>query len=165
MRPSTLPTCVLIVIFILLASPSIGHTQEGTITGQISLADKTGAVVYGDWVRVFLTTEPVDIPTVDLTSTQIPIERLSRINTGHMAFFANFRQKQGLPGYVTEDKVTRPDGTFTFNRIAAGRYYIVVTFPTMIAGFKCAWQIAIDVAGGKSVHVQLNNDNLALPAY
>lgn len=165
MRPATLPTGVLIVLFILMASLSVGYAQEATITGQISLSDKSGNVIYGDWVRVFLTTEPVDIPMVDLTSTQVAWERQSRINNGHMAFFANFRQKQGRPGYVTEDKVTRPDGTFTFNRIAAGRYYVVVTFPTMIAGFKCAWQIAIDVAGGQSVHVRLNNDNLALPAY
>ena len=165
MRPSTLPTGVLVVLFILLASLSVGYAQEGTITGQISLSDKSGNVVYGDWVRVFLTTEPVAIPALVLTSAQVPWERQSRINTGHMAFFANFRQKQGLPGYVTEDKVTRPDGTFTFNRIAAGRHYVVVTFPTMIAGFKCAWQIAIDVAAGQSMHVQLNNDNLALPAY
>jgi len=165
MRLSTLPACVLAVFFVLLVSISIGHAQDGTITGQISLSDKKGEVVYGDWVRVFLTTEPVDIPIVDLTSTQVPWERQSRINTGHLAFFTNFRQKRDQPGYAAQDKLTRPDGTFTFNRISAGRYYVVVTFPTMIAGFKCAWQVTVDVIGGQSVHVQMDNDNLALPAY
>ena len=165
MHRSSLSTIILIMFFMLLVSISVGHAQEGTITGQISLADKNGAVVYGDWVRVFLTTAPVDIPIIDLASTDVPWERQSRINTGHMEFFVNFRQKQDQPGYAVEDKLTRPDGTFTFNRISAGRYYVVITFPTMIAGFKCAWQELVDVVEGQSVHVELNNDNLAIPAY
>jgi len=165
MRQGTLSTATMVVLFLLLVHISAGHTQAGTITGQVSLTDKKGVVVYGDWVRVFLTTEPVDIPAVDLTSAVIPWERQSLINAGHMEFFANFRQKQSQPGYAAEDKLTRPDGTFTFNRIPAGRYYVVITFPTMIAGFKCAWQMAVDMVGGQSVHVDLNNDNLAIPAY
>ena len=165
MRLGSLSNAIIILFFTLIVSISLGHAQEGTITGQISLADKNGAVAYGDWVRVFLTTAPVDIPTVDLASTDVPWERQSRINTGHMEFFVNFREKQDQPGYDVEDKLTRPDGTFTFNRISAGRYYVVITFPTMIAGFKCAWQEPVDVVGGQSVHVELNNDNLAIPAY
>ena len=165
MRLSPLSTALLVMFCMLQVSVSVGHAQEGTITGQISLSDKKGNVVYADWVRVFLTTAPVDIPTMDLTSSMVPWERQSRINAGHMEFFANFRQKQGQPGYAAEDKVTRPDGTFTFNRVPAGRYYVVITFPTMIAGFKCAWQMGVDVIGGQSVHVELNNDNLAIPAY
>lgn len=165
MRRCTLSTAILVMLFMLLVSISVGHAQEGTITGRVSLTDKKGEVVYGDWVRVFLTSEPVEIPTVDLASAIVPMERQSRINSGHMEFFVNFRQKQAQPGYAVEDKLTRPDGTFTFNRIPAGRHYVVITFPTMIAGFKCAWQMAIDVVGGQSVHVELNNDNLALPAY
>jgi hypothetical protein len=165
MRLPSLSTAILIIFFMLLVSISVGHAQEGTLTGRISLADKNGTVTYGDWVRVFLTTAPTDIPTVDLASTDVPWERKSRINTGHMEFFVNFRQKQDQPGYAVEDKLTRPDGTFTFNRISAGRYYVVVTFPTMIAGFKCAWQVPVDVVGGQSVHVELNNENMAIPAY
>jgi hypothetical protein len=165
MRLPSLPTAILIIVFMLLISISVGHAQEGTVTGQISLADKNGSVAYADWVRVFLTTEAIDIPTVDLASTNVPWERKSRINTGHMEFFVNFRQKQEQPGYAVGDKLTRPDGTFTFNRIPAGRYYVVVTFPSMIAGFKCAWQVPVDVVEGQSVHVELNNANLAIPAY
>jgi hypothetical protein len=82
-----------------------------------------------------------------------------------MDFFVNFRQKLNVPGYAVDDKLTRPDGTFAFNRIPPGRYYIVITFPTMIAGYKCAWQTAVDVAEGQSVSVALNNDNLVIPAY
>lgn len=165
MRQGTQFTAMMVVFFILLVHISAGQVQAGTITGQVGLTDKKGVVVYGDWVRVFLTTEPVDIPTVDLTSTMVPWERQSLINAGHMEFFLNFRQKLSQPGFAAEDKLTRPDGTFTFNGIPAGRYYVVITFPTMIAGFKCAWQMAVDMVGGQSVHVDLNNDNLAIPVY
>jgi hypothetical protein len=161
-RPST---AILILFFTLLVSISVAHAQGGTLTGRISLADKNGTVTYGDWMRVFLTTEAIAIPTVDLASTKLPWERKSRINTGHMEFFVNFRKKQDQPGFTLDNKLTRPDGTFTFNRIPAGHYYVVVTFPTMIAGFKCAWQVPVDVIGGQRVHVELNNDNLAIPAY
>ena len=165
MRSCHLSIAILVIFLMLLAGPSVSHALEGTITGQVSLTNQEGEVVYGDWVRVFLTSEPIAIPAVDLASTRVPWERQSRINTGHMDFFVNFRQKLSAPGYVVEDRLTRPDGTFTFNRIPAGRYYIVITFPTMIAGYKCAWQTAVDVVGGQSLSVALNNDNLVIPAY
>jgi hypothetical protein len=165
MRSCHLSNAILVLLLTLLAGPSVSLAQDGTITGQVSLTNQEGEVVYGDWVRVFLTSEPIDVPEVDLASTHVPWERQSRINTGHMDFFVNFRHKLSAPGYAVEDKLTRPDGTFTFNRIPPGRYYIVITFPTMIAGYKCAWQTAVDVAGGQSVSVALNNDNLVIPAY
>jgi hypothetical protein len=165
MRSCHLSIAIFVLLLMLCTDPSASQAQEGTITGQVSLTNQEGEVVYGDWIRVFLTSEPIAIPEVDLASTSVPWERQSRINTGHMDFFVNFRQKLNVPGYAVEDKLTRPDGTFTFNRIHPGRYYIVITFPTMIAGYKCAWQTAVDVAGGQSVSVALNNDNLVIPAH
>ncbi|MCB2167188.1 MAG: carboxypeptidase-like regulatory domain-containing protein [Deltaproteobacteria bacterium] len=165
MRSCHLSIAIFILLLMLCTDPSASQAQEGTITGQVSLTNQEGEVVYGDWIRVFLTSEPIAIPEVDLASTSVQWERQSRINTGHMDFFVNFRQKLNVPGYAVEDKLTRPDGTFTFNRIHPGRYYIVITFPTMIAGYKCAWQTAVDVAGGQSVSVALNNDNLVIPAH
>jgi hypothetical protein len=165
MRPCNLSIVIFVMLFVVLTGPFASHAQEGTVTGQVSLTDQKGEVVYGDWIRVFLTSEPIAVPKVDLASTSVPWERQSRINTGHMDFFVNFRQKLNVPGYAVEDKLTRPDGTFTFNRIPAGRYYIVITFPTMIAGYKCAWQVAVDVVGGQLIPVALSNDNLAIPAY
>ena len=74
-------------------------------------------------------------------------------------------RKQDEPGYMVDNKLTRPDGTFAFYQIPAGHYYVLITFPTMIAGFKCAWQTPVEVVEGQSVHVELDNGNLAIPAF
>ena len=149
----------------LLATVGVCQARAAGIEGRISLANPSGEIYYGDWVRVFLTTKPIDVPAVDLTSISIPIERRARINSGHMDFYVNFQQAQEAPGYIVDNKLTRPDGTFAFHHIKPARYYVLVTFPTMIAGFKCAWQVAVDVVEGQPTEVELNNRNLALPAY
>ncbi len=156
---------LLVMSILLLAAFCAGKAHAGNIKGRISLATPNGEVLHGDWVRVFLTTTLIDVPTVELASIDIPLERRSRINSGHMDFYVNFRQKQEEPGYIVDNKLTRPDGTFAFYQVPPGRYYIVITFPTMIAGYKCAWQEPVDVAEGQTVQVELDNSNLALPAY
>ena len=153
------------ISMMLLAGIGACQAQAADIEGRISLANPSGEIYYGDWVRVFLTTKPIDVPAVDLTSIDIPIERRARINSGHMDFYVNFRQVQEVPGYIVDNKLTRPDGTFAFHHITPGRYYVLVTFPTLIAGFKCAWQVAVDVVEEQTTGVELDNRNLALPAY
>ena len=156
---------LLVMSILCLATFFAGQAHAGSIKGRISLTAPNGEVFHGDWVRVFLTTQPIDVPAVELASIDIPLERRSRINSAHMDFYVNFRQKQEEPGFLADNKLTRPDGTFAFHQVPPGRYYIVITFPTMIAGFKCAWQETVDVAEGQSVRVELNNGNLALPAF
>ena len=165
MRRKMLTLLFLALPFVLLTNLSAGQNEGGSVTGRVSLTNREGAIINGDWVRVFLTAEPIKIPEVDLEAVEIPLERQSRINSGHMEFFVNFRRKQDEPGFVVDNKLTRPDGTFAFHQVPAGRYYVVITFPTMIAGFKCAWQVAVEVGGGQDVQVELNNGNLAVPAY
>ena len=160
-----LPAAILAALIIVLPPLPSAYAQGGHITGRVSLMTPKGDIIYGDWVRVFLTTDLVDVPAVDLTSSTKPWERQSLINSAHMDFFANFRAKHCHTGYAVDDKLSRPDGTFAFSGIPAGRYYVVITFPTVIAGFKCAWQRDVDVVGEKSVHVELNGENLALPSY
>lgn len=165
MRLSARTLLILILSVLLLTTVSTGYAQSGAITGRVRLTTPTGDVVYGDWVRVFLTTAPIDVPSVDLESVDVSIERRSRINTGHLEFFRHFSRQQRETGYIYDSKLTRPDGTFAFHGVPAGRYYVVVTFPTMIAGFKCAWQTGVEVTGKQDAAVELNNGNMALPAY
>ena len=155
----------LVMSFVLLGTIALGQAKEGSITGRVSLTNPNGDVIYGDWVRVFLTAAPIDIPEVTLSGIKTPLERRSRINSGHMDFFVSFRRKQDEPGYLVDNKLTRPDGTFAFYQIPIGRYYVLITFPTMIAGFKCAWQAPVEVVEGQTVHVELDNRNLAVPAF
>jgi len=154
-----------LVGLLLLVHGAAVAAGEGGVSGRVSLTDPEGTTFYGDWVRVFLTTAALAVPAVDLDAVDAALERRSRINSGHMDFFVNFQQKQTEDGYVVDHKLTRPNGTFAFHGIPPGRYWIVVTFPTMIAGYKCAWQVAAEVNGGENTHVELNGENLAVPAY
>lgn len=157
---------VLSVLALLLTiNPAGGQNGNGRITGRVSLSGPVGAPVYGDWVRVYLTTGAVAVPEVDLNSALARPERRDRINSGHMAFFLNLQQEQKTEGFIVDHKLTRPDGTFAFHRLPAGRYWVVVTFPTMIGGYKCAWQASVEVTAENSAHVELNNTNLVVPAY
>ncbi len=156
-----------ILVFALLVMVAAGLTPPvqaggGRINGCVSLEDHQGQVVYGDWVRVFLVTKAIVIPVLDLTGADTEMERVSRINSAHTAFFIRFREMLDREGYLIDDKLTRPDGTVAFNQVAPGRYYLVVTFPTVIAGQKAAWQVPVDVAAGRPALVDLNAANMAL---
>ena len=154
-------------ILCLLALVSVGWAPpacaaSGRITGCVSLTDTDGQVVYGDWVRVFLVTQAIEVPGLDLVGAETGVERTARINSAHTAFFIRFREMLDREGYLIDDKLTRPDGTVAFNQVAPGRYYLVVTFPTVIAGQKAAWQVPVDVAAGRPALVDLNAANMAL---
>ena len=155
----------IVMLLLLVLHPVPLLAQEGVVTGRVSLETRDGETIFGDWVRVFLTTAPVDIPVLNLSPDAAPIERQANINTAHMAFFRNFQQELNKPGYAVDNKLSRPDGTFAFHGIPPGRYFVVITFPTMIAGAKCAWQAPVEVVAGKDVHVELNTANMALPAF
>jgi hypothetical protein len=151
-----------LLVLVAAGLTSASAADHGKITGRVSLKDATGQVVYGDWVRVFLVTEAIDIPRLDLADADAPVERASRINSAHMTFFIQFREQMGRDGYLVDDKLTRPDGTVVFGQVPPGRYYLVVTFPTLIAGQKGAWQVPVDVSPGQTAQVDLNAANMAL---
>ncbi len=152
--------CLLALVALVWASPACA--ASGKITACVSLTDTDGKVVYGDWVRVFLVTAAIEIPSLDLTGAEAGVARTARINSAHTAFFIRFREMLDRDGYLSDDKLTRPDGTVAFNQVIPGRYYLVVTFPTMIAGQKAAWQVPVDAMAGQTAHVDLNAANMAL---
>lgn len=153
---------ILLLLWVLAGPLSPVYADSGQITCRVSLKDSQGQVVYGDWVRVFLVTAAVEIPRLDLTGATTVVERTSRINSAHMTFFIRFREMMDRDGYLMDDKLTRPDGTVAFHQVPPGRYYLVVTFPTLIAGQKAAWQVPVDVVTDRTVHADLNTANQAL---
>ncbi len=64
-------------------------------------------------------------------------------------------------GDLIDDKLTRPDGAVTFHQVPPGRYCLLVTFATMIAGQKAAWQEPVEVEAGRAVHVEMKAANMA----
>ena len=147
---------------VLSGALSPAYADSGQITCRVSLQDSRGQVVYADWIRVFLVTAAVEMPRLELTGADTAVARTSRINDAHMTFFIRFREMMDRDGYLMDDKLTRPDGTAAFNRVPPGRCYLVVTFPTMIAGRKAAWQVPVDVKADQTIHVELNTANMAL---
>jgi len=151
-------------IMVLLGAVGGVHAAgEGYVAGCVSVRDAQGQAVFGNWVRVYLVREaiaPSSIPEPD------PGNRMARrewINDIHMDFFIRFQEKMEKPGFLVDAKLTREDGTFAFNPVPPGTYHVIVTFPTLIAGQKCAWQVPAEVAAGERCMVELKADNQALP--
>ena len=59
--------------------------------------------------------------------------------------------------------LTTEDGTFKFTGVPPGRYWVVVTFPSVIRGYKVAWQEPVVVAAGQTARVKLTDANLLFP--
>jgi hypothetical protein len=122
-------------------------------------------VAYGDWIRVLLVSEKVELPDAGDLSALNRQERIDRIIHLHLDFFKNVQGRLNDPGYLIADTLTTPDGGFKFYGIVPGQYYLVVTFPSMIKGYKVAWQVAVRVTEGQILPIELNNDNMAVPTY
>lgn len=137
----------------------------GHITGTVLVRTDGATVAYGDWIRVLLVSEKVDVPDPGGLSGLHRQERIDRMIHLHLDFFKNIQSRLNDPGYLIADTLTTPDGGFKFYGIAPGRYYLVVTFPSMIKGYKVAWQMAVQVVEGQTRHIELNNANMAVPTY
>lgn len=153
------------ILIILLFTPFTGVSagQGTTLFGTVGLSGKSGRFVPGGMIRIYLATEPV---TIEFTpSKKLNRQRqLEATNSAHIDFFMNFRKKAVTGTYLYADTVSTIAGTFSFRDIPPGRYYVVVTFPSLIDGRKVAWQVPVDVAGEKYQWIKLRTENLALPA-
>jgi hypothetical protein len=141
------------------------QAAEGHIEWRISLMLKEDDVRYGDWIRVFLVREAVAVSSPGDLSDLGKHEKIERLISAHVDFFKKVMDKMNDPHYIVAETLTTPDGTFKFYGLAPGRYYVVVTLPSMIYGYKVAWQVPAPVTAGKTLKIELNNSNLAVPTY
>lgn len=144
---------------------ALSFAQGGSIRGSLGLETKDGKVIHGDWIRVLLVTEKFEVKKDTTISGMDKHKRMESIMNAHIDFFKKVREEMENPGYVAASTLTNPDGTFRFADVKAGKYYIVVTFPATINGCKVAWQVPAEVRAGKTIHIKLRNNNLALPTY
>ena len=142
-----------------------GLAAGGHVTGTVLVTTAEGTVAYGDWVRVLLVSTPVAVPEPGDLSGLDRQQRIDRLIHLHLDFFNNIQARLSEPGYLVADTLTTPDGGFKFHSIPPGQYYLVVTFPSIIRGYKVAWQVAVRIAEGQTRQIELNNENMAVPTY
>ena len=131
--------------------------------GTVGLTAEDGRFVPGQMMRIYLVTEPIRFEFTD-DPTLNRLERIVRVNNAHIDFFKQYREKASQPGYLQTVAESSIAGTFTFTDILPGRYWVLVTFPSMITGHKVAWQISVDLRADDPAWIHLNSDNLLLPA-
>ena len=153
------------MIGIMFIPVTLSFAQGGSIRGNLGLKTKDGKLVYGDWVRVLLVTENFKVEKPKEIIDVGRQKRMESIMDAHINFFKKVREKMENPGYVAASTLTTSDGAFRFSAVNPGIYYLVVTFPAAINGYKVAWQVPVKVRDGKTTYIELRNKNLALPTY
>ncbi len=150
------------VWMVLLAAGGLAYAG-GWLLGDMSLVDDAGKRSYAQYISIFLTHEAIPVPKAPGLSSMERHRRLDRINQMHMDFFKTFSEHRGRPGYLVANTESSDTGNFALLNVPAGDYFVVVTFPAMIAGYKVAWQQPVTIHPGRPSYVSLNDDNLALP--
>jgi hypothetical protein len=152
----------LLAIYSVSAAPVLAG---GIIQGTVSLVTEDGAVIYADWLRVILARDKVAVPPLPDLTAMNKFEKMTAIRTAHVDFYVAARGRLAEPGFVVDSKTTTPEGSFFFDNIPAGTYYVLVTLPAMIKTYKVAWQVPVNITADETVSIQLNNQNMLLPTY
>ena len=158
-------TCLYCLVLLFGVGIPAVSAGSGTIDGVVQYVKPDGQVIFGDWVRVLLVREHFKPPSVGDLSKLSKNNRVNRIIDAHIGFFKRFREKMAQPEYLVAETMTTPDGSFRFSDIEPGLYYVVVTFPSMVQGYKVAWQVPVRVTDGQRHSVELSNANMAIPSY
>jgi len=158
------------VILMLVLSAVLGwraapaQAQDGIIEGRLGLTLADGRQAHGDWIRVMLVKEAVDIATVKAGAVQLAHDEDVAVVRMHLELHkAVMARLNADPDYVVASALTTEDGTFKFVAIPPGRFYVLVCFPAVIRERKVAWQVPVDVEPAGTVTVGLDENNLALP--
>jgi hypothetical protein len=159
----------LLCLFALATALSPPPTGAATVEGRIGLTLQDGTVAHGDWIRVLLVTEAVDAALIQAeVEAQIAQggegRQGVRSNRLHLELYKAVTARiGGSPGYVAASTLTTEDGRFKFTGVPPGAYWVLITFPSIIEGYKVAWQVPVTVADGGAAMVALTEANLLFP--
>ncbi|MGD8368967.1 MAG: hypothetical protein PVG78_15120 [Desulfobacterales bacterium] len=151
----------LVAALLCIVCPPIA--SAATLYGTIGLTGEDGRFIPGQMIRIYLVTEEIPFDFADDPQLN-RLERIVRINNAHIDFFKKYREKASLTGYLKTVAESSTAGTFVFADLAPGRYFVLVTFPSMIDGRKVAWQVPVILAESPYHWIHLNDENLLLPA-
>ena len=141
------------------------YAGAANINGTVGLKIESGEYIPGQVVTVFLVTEKIRTPDHIDTEGLDRFERIEKLNRYHMSFYKTFWKKSVDPRYFAAQTVSDDRGAFEFVNVESGKYYVLVTFPTIIGGNKVAWQVPVLMEASIDTQVTLSNKNLVLPGY
>lgn len=157
-------TALLILILMMAGFTDIGQALAGQwILGSVSIRNATGQNVYGDRLAIFLVGQKNPVSAEECAAESHHQRRLDCINNCHLDFYKRFQQNQQQDDYLIAQTDTSETGNFVFFDPPVGTYYVLVKFPSMIDGYKVAWQEAVTVIPNRISVVTLDEDNLVLP--
>jgi hypothetical protein len=152
---------VALIVFGMLAAGRVFAGQW--IVGSVCIQNDAGQNVYGERLAVFLVSLANPVTADHCDKEDHPQRRLDCINNCHLDFFKQFQRMQQEPGYLRGQTVTAETGSFAFLDAPVGSHYVLIKFPSMVDGYKVAWQEPVTVSPGRISVVTLNEDNLVLP--
>lgn len=157
-------TALLILILMMAGFTDIGQALAGQwIVGSVSIRNAIGQNVYGDRLAIFLVGQKNPVSAEKCSAESHRQRRLDCINNCHLDFYKRFQQHQRQDGYLIAQTDTSETGNFVFFDPPVGTFYVLVKFPSMIDGYKVAWQEAVTVIPDRISVVTLDEDNLVLP--
>jgi len=148
------------VLILVVSFPALAET----LTGQIRMETPEGRVLRGTDLRVLLATEPVFAPPSLSDLPTEPNQRYEQLNRLHLDYFEKVTRRQNDPGFRVGATVSDEKGRFIFSGVAPGRYFVIITFPAALDGYKVAWQVPVVLLRGSRPACLLDGKNLLLPA-
>jgi hypothetical protein len=156
-------TISLVMLSVACASGTGEALAGNWIVGSVSIRNPAGQNVYGERLSVFLVSRKNPVSAENCTGESHPQRRLDCINNSHLDFYKHFQKNQQQTGYLIAQTVTSETGNFAFFDVPAGTFFVLVKFPSMIDGYKVAWQEPVIVTPGRIGVVTLDEENLVLP--
>lgn len=139
------------------------------INGRIAVIVGSGDIKPGAKVETYLTTK--ELILIPMTQRRNMGINESRDYEWHKAVlhalddaWRKFDGAISNPEYIKSKTKTNLEGRFKFSNIEAGKYFVVVTWPSIVARHRVFWQVPVDVES-KDVDVELSNDNFTVPPY
>ena len=136
---------------------------SGKVEGTIGVILGDGSIRSGARIEVALVTKSIPIPyNSDWDAIGSYDKRKALLQSG-LDFDNNVKHEMEVnPNYIIARTTSNLNGQFEFADIKEGNYFILID--SVIGQNGVIWQLPVSVKKGKTIKVELSNDNLAMPS-
>ena len=133
------------------------------VSGVVGLVVGSGDIKYGAKLDVFLASKKIPVRQVTQQRGSSRDSKLAyrraTFDSISAAYLAIEAEQKDNPDYIKGTAKTGFNGSFTFNNVSPGEYFVVVTFPSKISFNRVLWQVPVTVSD-EDIYVELDNDNI-----